>query len=154
MPADVRARWFSAEEDGRSWRPVAALRAAAGFRTLDLLAEPLAREFDLLVCQNVLTHLDGPTAAALLARVLARARPRAVFVCSGLDLALKAQVAAEGFRPWTGRLEEIHEAFATHRMHYRENRGRYPFELEDIDRARADWPVRYSTLFYRVPGEN
>ncbi|MBE7212816.1 MAG: hypothetical protein INR65_17525 [Gluconacetobacter diazotrophicus] len=150
MPEDVRARWFTAEEGGRFWRPQPEL-GVAEFQTLDLLAAPLAWEFDLLVCQNVLTHLTPPVAATLLARLLDRAKARAVFVCSGVDLDLKARIAAAGFRPWTGRLEEIHEAFATHRMHYRLNRGQHYFELEDIDRARPDWEARYSTLFYRCP---
>ncbi len=147
MPADVRARWFTAAEDD-CWRPRPELPAAE-FQTLDLLTTPLTREFDLLICQNVLTHLAPPTATALLAQLLARAKARAVLVCSGVDLDLKARITAAGFRPWTGRLEEIHEAFATHRMHYRVNRGQHYFELEDIDRSRTDWPVRYSTLFYR-----
>ena len=132
-----------------SWRPVTELREAVEFRTLDLLSQPLARHFDLLTCQNVLTHLGPSPANALLDRLLRCAKPRAVFVCSGLDLDLKARVAAAGFRPWLGRLDEIHDAFATHRMHYRINRGQYYFELEDIDRTRPDWEARYSTLFYR-----
>ena len=149
MPEAMRARWFTAEEGGAFWRPRPELRAAAEFRTLDLLAEPLADHFDLVACQNVLTHLERPAATVLLDRLLARAKPRAVFVCSGVDLDLKPRIAAAGFRPWTGRLEEIHDAFATHRMHYRENRGQHYFELEDIDRARPGWQARYSTLFYR-----
>ncbi len=151
MPASVRERWFTAEEDGAFWRPLPELQAAAGFQTLDLLAEPLARQFDLLVCQNVLTHLAPPPASALLARLLALAKPQAVLICAGMDLDLKTRIAEAGFRPWTGRIDEIHEAFATHRMHYRENRGQHYFELEDIDRCRADWESRYSTLFYRCP---
>ena len=149
MPEEVRARWFIAEEGGAFWRPRPELQAAAEFATLDLLAQPLPREFDLVVCQNVLTHLEPPGAAALLDRLLARAKPRSVVVCSGVDLDLKARIAAAGFRPWTGRVDEIHDAFASHRMHYRVNRGQHYFELEDIDRARPDWEVRYSTLFYR-----
>lgn len=151
MSAEVRARWFTGEVDGALWQPLPELRDAVEFQTLDLFAEPLAREFDLVVCQNVLTHLEPAPATALLETLLARAKARAVFVCSGLDLDLKARIAAAGFRPWTGRLDEIHDAFATHRMHYRVNRGQHYFELEDIDLSRADWAVRYSTLFYRRP---
>ncbi len=149
MPDDVRARWFDPYPDGADWQPRPELRAAAGFQTLDLLTTPLERTFDLVVCQNVLTHLEPPAATVLLDRLLARANPRAVFVCSGVDLDLKARIAGAGFQPWTGRLEEIHDAFASHRMHYRQNRGQHYFELEDIDRTRSDWPVRYGTLFYR-----
>ena len=97
----------------------------------------------------MLTHLAPPVAATLLDRLLARANSRAVVVCSGVDLDLKGRIATAGFRPWPGRLEEIHDAFASHRMHYRQNRGQHYFELEDIDRTRPDWPVRYGTLFYR-----
>ena len=149
MPEVVRARWFTPEEGGTFWRPHPELRAAAEFRTLDLLTEPLADNFDLVSCQNVLTHLERPAATALLDRLLARAKPRAVFVCSGVDLDLKQRIADAGFQPWTGNVEEIHNAFATHRMHYRLHRGQHYVELEDIDRARSDWRVRYSTLFYR-----
>ncbi len=151
MPGDIRDRWFAAEEDDAFWQPRPELQAAAEFQTLDLLTEPLAREFDLVVCQNVLTHLEPPAATVLLDRLLARAKPRAVFLCSGVDLDLKAQIAGAGFQPWMGRLDEIHDAFASHRMHFRQNRGQHYFELEDIDRARPDWPVRYCTLFYRDP---
>ena len=149
MADGMRARWFTPEQNGAWWQPSAELQAAAEFRTLDLLVEPLARTFDLLVCQNVLIHLEAPLAVSLLTRLLARAKPRAVFICYGLDLDLKTRITEAGFRPWTGRLEEIHEAFATHRMHYRQNRGQYYFELEDIDRTRPDWEARYGTLFYR-----
>jgi SAM-dependent methyltransferase len=150
MPETMRARWFNRAEEAASWFPKPELRAAVEFETLDLLAQPLERQFDLVVCQNVLTHLEPPSATLLLDRLLARAKHRAVFVCSGLDLELKTRIAAAGFAPWMGRLDEIHEAFASHRMHYRVNRGRHYFELEDIDRGRQDWPVRYSTLFYRL----
>ena len=149
MPDELRARWFTAEDAGAFWRPVPTLRAAIEFQTLDLSAQSLPRAFDLIACQNVLTHLQPAPAAGLLDRLLARAKPRAVIVCSGLDLELKERITAAGFRAWTGRLDEIHDAFASHRMHYRLNRGQYYFELEDVDRTRADWPARYSTLFYR-----
>ncbi len=150
MPDDVRARWFeqvSAEPE--IWRPQPELADRIEFRTLDPMAEPLPRDFDLIFCQNVLTHYDPPGAEALLDALLARARERAVFVCSGVDLNLKAHIIEAGFRAWTGRLEEIHDAFASHRLHFRENRGQHYFELEDIDRGRPDWEARYSTLFYR-----
>ena len=149
MPDAIRARWFTSEEGGAVWQARSELQAAAEFRTLDLLAEPLAATFDLIVCQNVLTHLEPPVATTLLDRLLARAKPRAVVVCSGVDLDLKPRIAAAGFRPWLGRLEEIHDGFTTHRMHYRQNRGQHYFELEDIDRTQPDWPGRYGTLFYR-----
>ena len=97
----------------------------------------------------MLTPLEPSAATTLLDRLLARARPRAVVVCSGVDLDLKTRIAAAGFQPWLGRREEIHDGFTTHRMHYRQNPGQHYFELEDIDRARPDWPVRYGTLFYR-----
>ena len=153
MPAAMRERWFD-PEDGPVWKARTELQDDVNFRTLDLLDEPLAEEFDLIVCHNVLTHLQPTSAAVLLERLLARAKTRAVFVCSGVDLDLKAEIVAAGFQPWTGRLEEIHEAFATHRMHYRQSRGQHYFELEDIDRSRPDWPARYSTLFYRGPVES
>ena len=148
MPDAVRGRWFTAEEDGAFWSPRPEL-GTVEFHALDLLEDPLEAEFDVVVCQNVLTHLERDHATRLLERVLERAKPQAVFVCSGVDLDLKAQIAEAGFQPWTGRLDEIHDAFVSHRMHYRENRGQHYFELEDIDRSRPDWPVRYSTLFYR-----
>lgn len=150
MPDDLRDRWFTFEADGGCWQAIPDLQAMVGFQTIDLAAEPLGRPFDLLVCQNVLTHLHPPAATALLGALLTHARRRSVLVCSGLDLDLKAHLAAAGFQPWTGRLEEIHDAFASHRMHYRLNRGQHYFELEDIDRARPDWETRFSTLFYRL----
>ena len=149
MPPEVRARYFMPDADAVTWRPIPELLSATEFATLDLGSVAPARDFDLVVCQNVLTHYDPPGARALLGRLLEFARSRSVFVCSGLDLNLKEQIAKAGFRPWTGRIEEIHDAFASHRMHYRVNRGQHYFELEDIDRSRTDWPVRYSTLFYR-----
>ena len=70
-------------------------------------------------------------------------------VCSGLDLDLKTGILSAGFRPWTGRIEEIHEAFWSHRMHFRANRGQHYFELEDFDSTRSDTAGRYATLFFR-----
>lgn len=150
MPDAVRTRWFVPAE-GSAWRPRPELADRVTFRTLDLLTGETAGvgDFDLIFCQNVLTHLVPPTAAELLGRILELARPRAALVCSGLDLDLKTPILAAGFQPWTGRLEEIHDAFWSHRMHYRENRGQHYFELEDIDPGRPGFPGRYATLFHR-----
>lgn len=150
MPDDLRDRWFTADASGESWQAIPELQALVEFQTVDLTREALRRRFDLLVCQNVLTHLNPPAATALLDALLRHAQRRSVVVCSGLDLDLKSRLVEAGFLPWTGRLEEIHDAFASHRMHYRLHRGQHYFELEDIDRARADWETRYSTLFYRL----
>ena len=149
MPPAFRDRWFTPEEGGAFWRVRPELRADAEFQTGNLLTETLADSFDILVCQNVLTHLEPHAADPLLCRLLERTKPRAALVCSGVDLDLKHRIAEAGFQPWTGRVEAIHDAFGTHRMHYRQNRGRHYFELEDIDRTRPDWETRYSTLFYR-----
>lgn len=151
LPPEVKARWFQPDGEG-VWRARPELATRVEFQTLDLLTENLDAApggFDLVVCQNVLTHLIPPVAARLLDRVLVQASPQAAVVCSGVDLDLKQRILDRGFRPWTGRLAEIHEAFWSHRMHYRENRGQHYFELENLDHTRADFAGRYATLFLR-----
>lgn len=148
MPAEMRERWFEAVEGG-GWRPAAALRAAVTFETINLQATEPGGPFGLVVCQNVLTHYEPAAAMLLLDRLLGLAAPKAVFVCSGVDLALKSRITGAGFEPWLGRIDEIHEAFVSHRMHYRQHPGEHYFELEDIDRSRPDWRTRYATLFHR-----
>lgn len=161
LPPALRERWFEPVVPGAAgrqelagaevdtWRPIGPLARLCRFETADLTAGLDGRTFEILCCQNVLTHHEPAAAERILDAVLALAAPQAIAVVSGLDLALKQRCAAAGFLPWTGRLQEIHEAFVTHRRHYREDRGRYYFELEDLAAERPDAALRYATLFYR-----
>lgn len=66
VSARDRAQYFERGETGyvaRAW-----LRQPARYRELNLLRDDFEREFDLIVCRNVMIYFDEPTKNALVAR--------------------------------------------------------------------------------------
>ena len=93
--------------------------------------------------------MEHDLAAKCLTNVMQLVRSPGILVCAGLNLELKNLIADAGFVPSTEFIHEIHEGWSSHRLHYQENRGKHYFELEDLDETRADWQIRYSTIFIK-----
>ena len=152
-PGGLRGRWFVVgERDGRRvWRPRPQLASRVSFAVLDITRPAIGTHADLVLCQNVLIHMTPRLAARSLRHALSMVRRPGVFVCGGMDLDLRALVVEAGFAPVTDSIDAIHDGWVSHRTHFREHRGTHYFELEDLDRSRPDWPVRYASIFVR-PG--
>jgi hypothetical protein len=102
-----------------------------------------------VLCQNVLIHMTPRLADRALRNSLAMVRRPGLFVCGGMDLGQRASIVQAGLVPVTDSIEAIHDGWVSHREHYRTHRGRYYFELEDLDRSRTDWEMRYASIFMR-----
>ncbi len=147
-PRGWRERWF--ERVGpEQFRARSEIAKTLRFETMDATHPGVLPSADVVFCQNVLIHLDRSRAEPALTNALSAARPKATFVCAGMDLDLKPRIAAAGFRPELDRIEEIHDGWRACRHHWRTERGQYYFELEDLDRTRPDWPERYGEIFSR-----
>jgi chemotaxis methyl-accepting protein methylase len=150
-PPELLAKWFAADgARGRRVRvPDPRVSRRLSFAPLDISAPQAGRSADIVFCQNVLIHMSRALAERCLRNVLGLLRSPAVLVCGGMDLGLRSTLRGAGLRPIADRIREIHEAWASHRFHFRNDRGRYYFELEDLDEARTDWVTRYSSIFVK-----
>jgi chemotaxis methyl-accepting protein methylase len=153
MAESLRAKWFTVhtDQERRQYVPDAALTEHVRFDVLDMRQPEPAPRADVVFCQNVLIHMNSGLAERCLRNVLGLVRAPGLLICAGMDLDLRRVIHDEGLRPVTDSLREIHEAWVSHRTHFREDRGRYYFELEDIDEGRADWLVRYCSIFAKDP---
>jgi SAM-dependent methyltransferase len=102
---------------------------------------------DLVIANNFLCHMQSPAAERCLRSVARLVKPGGVLVVSGVDVDVRARVAADlGWRPVLDLLEEVHNGDPM-------VRNDWPWKywgLEPLDRARPDWRVRYASVF-RLP---
>jgi hypothetical protein len=103
---------------------------------------------DIVVANRFLCHMDPGDAEACLRSLARLVKSGGYLFVSGVDLAVRSKVASEyGWRPVTDLIEEIHEGDPSLRrdwpLHY--------WGLEPLDRTRADWKVRYASVF-QLPG--
>jgi mannose-6-phosphate isomerase-like protein (cupin superfamily)/SAM-dependent methyltransferase len=103
---------------------------------------------DIVIANNFLCHM-GATAAEKCLRNIARlVSPRGYLFVSGIDLEIRAKVAADlRWNPVLELLEEIHEGDPC-------LRGSWPFHyggLEPLNKKRWDWRLRYAAAFQLAP---
>jgi chemotaxis methyl-accepting protein methylase len=105
---------------------------------------------DIVVANRFLCHMN-PGAAESCLRSLARlVKSGGYLFVSGVDLAVRSKVALEyGWSPVADLIEEIHEGDPSLRRDWPLNY----WGLEPLDRARADWRVRYASVF-QLPGRS
>jgi chemotaxis methyl-accepting protein methylase len=147
----LRDKWFRVDEiSGRPvYIPDDTLTKDLKFQVLDVSETDHRINADIIFCQNVLIHMLPATARASLENVLGMLRSPSILVCAGMDLNLKNLIADAGLLPVPELIQEIHDAWASHRFHYRNSPGKHYFELEDIDVERQDWVLRYSSIFVK-----
>jgi SAM-dependent methyltransferase len=99
---------------------------------------------DIVVANNFLCHMDPPIAERCLRNIARLVRPEGYLFVSGIDLDVRARVAADlGWLPQEELLEEIHEGDPC-------NRNLWPFHyvgLEPLNKRRQDWKHRYAAAF-------
>jgi len=111
--AEVEAlfeRWTGAEGATR-FGVRAEHRRGVRFVVADLFAPPVdvpEAEFDLVLCNNLLLHLQPDAALAAIGRLRRYVRGDGALVLAGCQPAVRARaVAVHGLRPWTTALEAI-----------------------------------------------
>jgi SAM-dependent methyltransferase len=103
---------------------------------------------DIVVANNFLCHMSPRDAERCLRKIVRLVSPGGYLIVSGVDLDVRARVAADlGWQPVTDLLEDIHDGDAAVR---RDWPAQY-WGLEPLNKRRRDWRVRYATAF-RVTG--
>jgi chemotaxis methyl-accepting protein methylase len=107
----------------------------------------LVRDFgpqDIVVANRFLCHMSPPKAAACLRNIGKMVNTGGYLFVSGIDLAVRTQVALEmGWQPVQDLLKEIHDGDDSIR------RG-WPVEywgVEPLEERRPDWQTRYASVF-------
>jgi chemotaxis protein methyltransferase CheR len=85
LTAALRERYFEPAGDGRRFRVRADRLAPARFRVHDLLAAPLRRGLDLVLCRNVLIYFELDLQEAILERIVGALRPRGVLALGRVE---------------------------------------------------------------------
>jgi chemotaxis protein methyltransferase CheR len=126
------------------------IRGRISFCTASLLDPALESRFrpaDIVLAQNVLFHLDPPSATAAFVNLLRCAKPRSALFVEGIDLGLKETLTRRyGLRPLPFRHRDIYQEARMHvspawwRFYY----GREPYTIWRRDRIR-----RYGSIFLR-----
>jgi chemotaxis methyl-accepting protein methylase len=103
---------------------------------------------DIVTANNFLCHLPPLIAENSLRNIARFVRPYGYLFVSGIDLDVRARVAAElKWLPVEELIEEIHDGDPC-------NRGLWPFHyagLEPLDKKRQDWKRRYAAAFQVLP---
>lgn len=109
---------------------------------------------DIVVANRFLCHMRPEAAAACLRNIAKMIKPGGHVFVSGIDLDVRTSVALEmGWQPVPDLLREIHDG--DHSI-----RQGWPVEywgLEPLDDRRADWQIRYASVFQvgrKVPCES
>jgi SAM-dependent methyltransferase len=99
---------------------------------------------DLVIANNFLCHLDRASAERCLRNLARLVRPGGHVFVTGVDLDLRAKVAADlGWVPVAELLPEIHDGDPL-------VRADWPLQwwgLEPLDRRRRNWQLRYAAAF-------
>ena len=93
-----RKRYFIDREDGTY--VVDTLRARVQFAEHNLLSSAYGRDYDLIVCRNVLIYFQPDVKLAVLRKFQAALRPGGVIFIGGTEALLGAEV--EGYKPLGG----------------------------------------------------
>lgn len=140
----LEARIFTTAGD--AWEVVPDIRARVSFGYGDVLSDDFRqlKDFDLVLGQNFMIHMNTTSAKIALASLVAAARPGGALFLGGMDLETKTEmVASHGLVPVDWNVAAIHDADEM-------RRSGWPWSywsLEPISRGRRDYLTRYSTIF-------
>jgi SAM-dependent methyltransferase len=99
---------------------------------------------DIVVANRFLCHLGPQEARPCLRNIARLVKPGGYLFVSGVDLEVRTQVALElGWEPVTDLLREIHEGDPSLTLVWPLNYC----GLEPFDSSRADWKIRYASVF-------
>lgn len=145
MSAEEIATMFDRDEDRVRVKPV--FRAGVSWHLGDAgdprLVDVLGLQ-DIVVANRFLCHMSPEDAEACLCNIARLVKPGGYLFVSGVDLSVRSKVARElGWRPVTDLIREIHEGDPSLRRDW-------PLQywgLEPFDQGRADWKIRYASVF-------
>ena len=131
---------------GDEWMVVTDIRERVSFGYGDVLSAEFRqfKNFDLVLGQNFMIHMDTASAKIALASLVAAARPGgALFL--GRDGSRNQDRDGDSHRlvPLDWNVAEIHDADEMRRSAW----PWYYWSLEPISRRRRDYLTRYSTIF-------
>jgi SAM-dependent methyltransferase len=142
----LEARIFS--RSGEEWVVVTDIRERVSFAYGDVLSAEFGqfKNYDLVLGQNFMIHMNKALAETAVAALAAAARPGGVLFLGGMDLETKAGLLApHQLVPVDWNVEAIHEEDDMRRSawpwHY--------WSLEPINRRDRDYLARYSTIFLK-----
>ena len=99
---------------------------------------------DIVMAKNFLCHMSPADAEECLRIIPRLIKPGGYLCVSGVDLGVRTRVAVElGWKPVTLLLREIHDGDPSLRLVWPWNYC----GLEPFDASRADWKVRYASVF-------
>jgi len=105
---------------------------------------------EMVVASNFLCHMAPPEAENCLRNIARIVKPGGYLFVSGIDLDVRAEVARDlRWRPVPELIEEIHDGDPS-------VRGDWPcawWGLEPLDTKRADWQMRYASVFRPNEGD-
>jgi chemotaxis methyl-accepting protein methylase/mannose-6-phosphate isomerase-like protein (cupin superfamily) len=105
---------------------------------------------DIVIANNFLCHMSPLMAESCLRNIARLVRPCGYLFVSGVDLDVRARVAADlGWSPVEELLEDIHDGDPS-------NRNIWPFHyagLEPLNKGRQDWKHRYAATFQVLPSD-
>lgn len=148
MSAEEMERMF--DRDGDLLRVKPWVREGIEWRVGDAADPAIAASLgpqDVVVANRFLCHLQPAAAEECLRSVARLVAPGGYLFVSGVDLDVRTRVALQlGLAPVLDSLEELHEGDPSLRASWP---AKY-WGLEPIDKARADWKIRYASVF-QVP---
>ncbi len=133
---------------GHDWKIVSDIRERVSFAYGDVLSAEFQefKEFDLVLGQNFMIHMDLVSARIALGSLVASTRSGGALFLGGMDLDTKADLlAAHQLTPLNWNIVDIHDADEMRRSAW----PWYYWSLEPISRRRRDYLVRYSTIFLK-----
>ena len=107
------------------------------------LVEILGQQ-DIVLANNFLCHLEPSVAERCLRNIARLVKPAGHLIVSGVDLDVRTRAARElGWQPLADSIQETHDGDPS-------VRNDWPWAywgLEPLDTRRADWAVRYASVF-------
>ncbi len=142
----LEARLF--DRSGDEWTVVPDIRERVSFAYGDVLSAEFRqfKNYDLVLGQNFLIHMDDASAETALASLVAATRSGGVLFLGGMNLETKARLlASHKLAPLDWNIAAIHDADEMRRSSW----PWYYWSLEPISPRHRDYLARYSTIFIK-----
>ena len=136
------------KRSGDEWTVVADIRERISFAYSDVLSAEFRqfKNYDLVLGQNFMIHMNDASAKSALASLVAAARPGGVLFLGGMDLETKTNLLApHQLVPLDWNIVEIHEDDNMRRLAWPWNY----WSLEPIHPHDRNYLTRYSTIFLK-----
>ena len=146
LAKQLESRLFN--RSGDEWTVVADVRERVNFGYGDVLSAEFRqfKNFDLVLGQNFMIHMNDASAEAALASLVSAARSGGVLFLGGMDLETKSRLlASHKLVPLDWNIAAIHDEDGM-------RRSAWPWSywsLEPISPRRRDYLTRYGTIFFK-----